>query len=62
MSVAQRGLSTTYGPTTLHKKSMKLASKAVKLIKPKIEKIYNEDIPNIKNELIKAGSPYLNIN
>ena len=46
----------------LHKKSMKLASKAVKLIKPEIEKIYNEDIPKIKNELIKAGSPYLNIN
>ena len=62
LSVAQRGLSTTYGPTMLHKKSMNLASKAVKLIKPKVEKIYNEDIPKIKNELIKAGSPYLNIN
>ncbi len=62
LSVAQRGLSTTYGPTMLHKKSMNLASKAVKLIKPKVEKIYNEDIPKIKNDLIKAGSPYLNIN
>ena len=62
LSVAQRGLSTTYGPTMLHKKSMNLASKAVKLIKPKVEKIYNEDIPKIKNDLIKAGSPYLNMN
>ena len=62
LSVAQRGLSTTYGPTMLHKKSMNLASKGVKLIKPKVEKIYDEDIPKIKNALIKAGSPYLNIN
>ncbi len=61
MSVAQRGLSTTYGPTMLHKKSMSIAIKAIKSIKTKIEKIYNVEIPEINNELIKAGSPYLNI-
>ena len=61
LSVAQRGLSTTYGPTMLHKKSMSIAIKAIKSIKSKIEKIYNVEIPEINNELIKAGSPYLNI-
>ena len=61
LSVAQRGLSTTYGPTMLHKKSMSIAIKAIKSIKPKIEKIYNVEILEINNELIKAGSPYLNI-
>ena len=60
LSFASRGLSTTYGPTKLHKESLELAKKSFNNLKPRVEKMFKETLPNLKKLLEKHGSPYIN--
>jgi photosystem II stability/assembly factor-like uncharacterized protein len=57
LSVAQRGFSTTYGPTKMHMESLEIAKELFNRIKPKLEKFINIDVPEIEEKLIKAGVP-----
>ncbi|MEK9958759.1 MAG: glycosyl hydrolase, partial [Flavobacteriaceae bacterium] len=59
LSVASRGLSTTYGPTALHKKSLKLAQKMMQELAPQIQKMYGETLPTLEAKLKAAGAPYI---
>ncbi|NNC51074.1 MAG: glycosyl hydrolase [Flaviramulus sp.] len=57
LSVAQRGFSTTYGPTKMHMESLNIAKELFNRIKPKLEKFIEVDIPEIEQNLIKSGVP-----
>ncbi len=59
LSVASRGLSTTYGPTALHKKSLKLAQKMMQELAPQIQKMNSETLPALETKLKAAGAPYI---
>ncbi len=60
LSFASRGLSTTYGPTKLHRESLELAKKAFNNLKPRVDKMFNQTLPNLKTLLDKSGSPHIN--
>ena len=49
----------TYGPTPTHKRSLEIAQKEFDLIKTKYELIANKKLPELENELITAGSPWI---
>lgn len=57
LSVAQRGFSTTYGPTEMHMKSLNMAKTLFNSVKPELEKFIKVDIPQIQDKLLKAGVP-----
>ena len=57
--VAYRGLSTTYGPTPLHKESLQIAKAQFGEINKKIEKMSKEDIPALEEALMGAGAPWI---
>ncbi len=59
IGVASRGLSTTYGPTALHKKSMMIAQKMMEEVAPQIDAIYTKTLPEIAEKLKAAGAPYI---
>lgn len=59
LGVAMRGLSTTYGPTTLHKRSLTLAKKMLAKMKIQIEALSQESIPAMEKALHEAGAPYI---
>lgn len=60
MGVANRGLSTTYGPTALHRKSLSIARNMMNAIKPRITQLAQQTIPGIEKALRDAGAPYIN--
>ncbi|MEN0005834.1 MAG: hypothetical protein AAF798_16920, partial [Bacteroidota bacterium] len=59
MSVARRGLSTTYGPTPLHKESMQIAQKELASLMPKVKAIASERIPRMEEQLSNMGAPWI---
>ncbi len=59
LRVASRGLSTTYGPTGLHRQSLEIAKKMLKEIKGEVEKMANETVPAMEKALRDAGAPYI---
>ena len=59
MFMGYRGLSTTYGPTDMHKESIKIAQGQLEAFMPKIEKIYKERIPELEEALMQAGAPLI---
>ncbi len=59
LGVASRGLSTLYGPTEMHRKSLELAKKELERIVPLIQKMDEITIPNIEKQLMEAGAPYI---
>lgn len=59
LGTAARGLSTTYGPTALHRKGLTLADKMLKAMAPRIEKLHTATLPAIKKQLEAAGAPYM---
>ena len=59
LSFASRGLSTTYGPTPLHNKSLQLATKMLNAIAPKIEQLHSTTLPALGQKLDAAGAPYM---
>ena len=59
LRVARRGLSTTYGPTQLHRESLDIAKKELATIAGQVEKISFDVIPSLEKSLTEAGSPYI---
>ncbi|MDG2415516.1 MAG: glycosyl hydrolase, partial [Flavobacteriaceae bacterium] len=59
LGVAMRGMSTTYGPTPLHKQSLTIAAKLLENMKGAIKELAEEKVPAIEAALKKAGAPYM---
>ena len=59
MFTAFRGLSTTYGPTPTHKRSLEHAQQQFKEIIPKLNRMYREVIPALEKALQEAGAPWI---
>jgi hypothetical protein len=59
LSVAARGLSTTYGPTEVHSNSLSIAEKEFPEIKSKVDMIIENTIPALIEMLEEAGAPYI---
>lgn len=59
LGVAMRGLSTTYGHTTLHRQSLATAATLLEDMKNEIEVLTQEMIPELEDALKKAGAPYI---
>ena len=57
MSVAMRGLSTTYGPTGLHKEQLSIAESMLSKVYDKVKEVSKIKIPELKTELEKVGAP-----
>ena len=59
MRAAYRGLSTTYGPTPLHRKSLAIAKEMLEELRPEIERISKTTLPDLSEKLKQAGAPYI---
>ena len=58
LSTAQSGIFYgSYGPTQMHIESFEIAKTLFNRIKPKIEDFVNVAIPNLQEQLVKAGAP-----
>ncbi|MBB4080487.1 photosystem II stability/assembly factor-like uncharacterized protein [Lewinella aquimaris] len=58
-SAGARGLSTTYGPTPNHRRSLGIAAGRLEKLLPDIERLRDRTIPALQRELREAGAPYL---
>ncbi|MDG1571270.1 glycosyl hydrolase [Robiginitalea sp. M366] len=58
-SVAFRGLSTTYGPTTLHRQNLALAGKMLTALEPDVDRIAGQLVPALSAKFKAAGAPYI---
>ncbi len=59
LSAANAGLSTTYGPTALHTKSMDEAESGLPGLKSKVDAIVGKTIPDLIQKLKVMGAPYI---
>jgi hypothetical protein len=59
LSVAARGLSTTYGPTELHRESLSLGKAQLDPIMQKVKELTEESLPAMRQDLIQAGAPWM---
>jgi hypothetical protein len=59
LSVARSGLTTTYGPTDLHRQSLQLGQSELAPIENALKILIDVTIPNLERELLKAGAPYM---
>ena len=59
MRSAYRGLSTTYGPTPLHRKSLAIAKEMLEELQPEIERISKTTLPDLSERFKQAGAPYI---
>ena len=57
--VAYRGLSTTYGPTPLHRQSLAIAKKEFEGLNDQLNQLSNEEIPDLEKSLMGAGAPWI---
>lgn len=57
LSVAQRGFSTTYGPTKMHMESLAMAKVLFERLKPTLDKFTKVDVPALEKQLLDAGVP-----
>lgn len=57
LGVAARGLTTTYGPTALHRRSLGIAETLLVEFKQKVEQFSEDSLEKIKEELEKIGAP-----
>lgn len=55
--VAQRGFSTTYGPTKMQMESLAMAKALFERLKPTIDKFVKVDVPALEKQLLDAGVP-----
>ncbi|PPK85087.1 photosystem II stability/assembly factor-like uncharacterized protein [Neolewinella xylanilytica] len=54
-----RGLTTTYGPTGNHRRSLRIAATELDELMPRIEKLRDETLPALQDELRNVGAPYI---
>ena len=59
MRAAYRGIRTTYGPTPLHRKSLRLAKSMLGDLRPEVERIAQQKLPALTTKLTAAGAPYI---
>ncbi|MEM7372615.1 MAG: glycosyl hydrolase [Bacteroidota bacterium] len=59
MFIAFRGMSTTYGPTPLHKRSMEIAKKEFTSLNAELEEISKNEIPALEKAVSGAGAPWI---
>ena len=59
LSVARRGMATTYGPTPLHKQNMEIAKGMLATLYNEIKTLANTTIPQLEKELQAMGAPYI---
>lgn len=59
LSVAQRGFSTTYGPTKTHMRSLEMAKTLFNRVKPRLTKFTKVEVPKIEKALLDAGVPQI---
>ncbi len=59
LGTARRGLSTTYGPTEMHKESLEIAKMQLKEIESSLDAITNMEIPKLERGLQEAGAPWI---
>lgn len=58
-SMAYRGLSTTYGPTALHRRSLDIARSMMEKTRPEVNRIVDQMVPALAQKLKAAGAPYI---
>lgn len=54
-----RGMTTTYGPTPMHRQSVDLAIKQLNVMTSKLEAIADTEIPRLEKALTGAGAPWI---
>jgi hypothetical protein len=59
LSVAYRGLSTTYGPTASHQQSLVIASNLMDELERVLQPILTKILPELENELKEVGAPII---
>ena len=52
-----RGLSTTYGPTGLHKQQLSIAESMLSKVYDKVKEVSKVKIPELQAQLKKVGAP-----
>ncbi len=55
--MAQRGLSTSYGPTIMHRENLQLGIEELKPITGQLRTLKNTTLPALEEKLRKAGAP-----
>ncbi len=55
--VAQMGLSTTYGPTGMHKENLQIGIEELKPIEDQVRTLKNTTLPGLEEKLREAGAP-----
>ncbi|MEM8527548.1 MAG: glycosyl hydrolase [Bacteroidota bacterium] len=56
---AYRGATSTYGPTPMHKESLKIAKSQLKDLMQQLEKVSQQHIPQLGQKLSEAGAPWI---
>ena len=59
LSIAVRGLSTTYGPTEMHKQSLEISKSGLAEIKVKLAEIVDVTLPQLEKDLKEASAPWI---
>ena len=59
LRVAGRGLTTTYGPTKLHERSLEIASSMLGKVESNIKELSKETLPSLEKEIKELGVPYI---
>jgi chromosome segregation ATPase len=59
LGVARRGMSTTYGPTPLHKQNLEIAKGMLASLYTEIKTVASTTIPQLEKELQAMGAPYI---
>ncbi|MCA1746796.1 MAG: hypothetical protein LC655_03805, partial [Bacteroidales bacterium] len=57
LSVATRGLSTTYGPTPMHMESLQTGKEELQPVREELKSFVNETLPQLEEKLKAAGAP-----
>jgi hypothetical protein len=55
--VARSGLSTTYGPTNMHRESLQMGIEEMKPIRERVQTLKNLTLPALEEKLREAGAP-----
>lgn len=59
MFIGFRGLSTTYGPTELHKESLAIAKEEFEDYRSQLESIVSGDLSRLEKKLVEMGAPWI---
>jgi hypothetical protein len=60
-TVARRGMSTSYGPTEMHRESLKTGLAELEPLKAEISRLYRDRVPALEKELEEAGAKFIRV-